>query len=628
VRAVGAAVVLAGIIAGVAARQPASAPGWPPARFEVEIRESVWVPMRDGVRLSTDLYFPTGVTDRLPVIMIRTPYDKRAHRRATSAAWRFAGQGYVVAVQDTRGKFESEGEFTISKDDVADGSDATTWLATQPWSSGKIGTYGCSYLGDTQVMQARVRNPHHTTMLPQAAGSSIHFRYFGTIDGGVFELAGGLGWFRGSGSKRYLRYPTDMPAEVRKYFEIAPVLPPIPDYRPIWNTLPLVDMMKKAGGPPTDFEEFVSHAPGDPWWDRFGYIKPDDRFDVPSLQVNSWYDFGVAETLQQFNQFRTNAVSARARDHQYIIVSPTEHCRSELATERTMVGARNLGDARFGYWDLYLRWFDYWLKGVENGVTTMPKVRLYVMGRNAWRDEQEWPLARTQYVKYYLHGGGGANSRFGDGSLTVAAPLQEPPDSFLYDPAAPVPSVGGPGCCAGTSESASGAFDQSEVEQRNDVLVYSTPPLDRGVEVTGPLQLVLYVSSSVRDTDFTAKLVDVYPDGIAYNVQESVLRARYREGFERTVWMEPDAVYPLRIDLKATSNYFGPGHRIRVEVSSSSFPRYDRNLNTGGHNFDETRWVVARNTVHHTAAHPSHIILPVIPDAAPPTRAPARANAR
>jgi len=598
--------------AAMSGRQPALPPGWPSPVHEVELRESQWVPMRDGVRLSTDLYFPKGAAGRLPIIMIRTPYDKRTHRRPISPARMFAGQGYVVAVQDVRGKFESEGDYTISKADVLDGSDATTWLATQSWSNGKVGTYGCSYLGDTQVMQARARNPHHTAMVPQAAGSSIHYRYFGTMDGGAIELAGALGWFRSYGSKYYLTYPAGMPAAGRRYFEIGPILPPIADYRPIWDHLPVVDMMNKAGGPLTDFEDFVSHAPGDPWWDQFGYIKPDDRFDVPSLQVNSWYDFGVAETLQQFNQFRTNAESSRSRDSQFIIVSPTEHCRSETAKENTIVGKRDVGDARFDYWSLYLRWFEHWLKGIENGVTRMPKVRLYVMGRNAWRDEQEWPLARTQYVKYYLHSGGGANGG-GDGSLSVAAPADEPPDSFVYDPGDPVPSVGGPGCCSGSSESASGAFDQSEVERRKDVLVYSTPSLDRGVEVTGPLDVVLFVSSSARDTDFTAKLVDVYPDGTAYNVQEAILRARYRDGFARPVWMSPGEVYRLRVDLKATSNYFAPRHRIRLEISSSSFPRYDRNLNTGGNNYDETRWVTARNTVHHNRLQASHIVLPVIP---------------
>ena len=220
---------------------------------------------------------------------------------------------------------------------------------------------------------------------------------------------------------------------MRQYFAIAPGLPPITDYRDIWNSLPLVDMMKRAGGPPTDCEDFVSHAPGDPWWDQFGYLKPEDRFDVPSLQVNSWYDFGVAETLQQFNQFRANALSARSRDNQFIIISPTEHCRSEALPSGPASASASWAMPACRYWDLYFRWFDHWLKGIDNGVTAMPPLRLYVMGRNHWRDEQEWPLARTRFIEYYLHSGGRANSRFGDGTLSPVAPGDEPPDSFTYD---------------------------------------------------------------------------------------------------------------------------------------------------------------------------------------------------
>ena len=238
------------------------------------------------------------------------------------------------------------------------------------------------------------------------------------------------------------------------------------------------------------------------------------------------------------------------------------------------------------------------------------------MGKNRWRGESEWPLARTRFTKYYLHSDGRANSRFGTGSLATTEPKAEPPDGYIYDPATPVPTSGGSVCtaCAGTAEAESGALDQSEVETRGDVLVYTTPPLQTGVEVTGPLEVVLYVSSSAKDTDFTAKLVDVYPDGTAFNVQDGILRARYRQGMDRTVLLQPGEVYPVRIDLHATSNYFGPGHRIRLEVSSSNFPRFDRNLNTGGNNYDETAWVVARNTVHHSAKYPSHILLPLIPE--------------
>jgi putative CocE/NonD family hydrolase len=275
-----------------------------------------------------------------------------------------------------------------------------------------------------------------------------------------------------------------------------------------------------------------------------------------------------------------------------------------------VVGERELGDARLDFYGLYLRWFDHWLKGIENGVTRMPKAQIYVMGRNVWRAEQEWPLALTQYTKYYLHSDGRAQSRFGTGVLSIVAPKQESPDTFAYDPRTPVPTFGG--MLSGGS-GATGSFDQSAVEMRQDVLVYTTPPLERGVEVTGPLQVVLYVSSSAKDTDFTGKLLDVYPDGRAFLLYEGVLRMRYREGLDRKVWMEPGGVYAISIDLESTSNYFAPGHRIRVDVSSSSFPRWDRNLNTGGDNYDETEGVVARNVVHHSARYPSHVLLPVIP---------------
>ncbi len=592
----------------------------PKPKYKVRLQKSVMVPMRDGVKLSTDLYFPEGAGDKLPVFLVRTPYNKNRARQEmvtnlVTFAYHFAGQGYVVAVQDTRGRFESEGEYLVSAADRKDGYDVVSWLASQPWSNGKVGTYGCSYGGENQMQLAAMRNPHHVAMIPMAAGGS--YRYFGFLTGGAVELAPAFGWFWRRGSKVFLRpppgAPSDFYAKLGDYFNPAPVLPEI-DYRTFWKTLPLIDMMDKAGAPPTDFEGFVAHEPADPWWNQFGYIKDTDRFDVPALHINSWYDYGVADTLKLFNLLRTNAASPRARDNQFVIISPTTHCRSWSATEQTIVGERNVGDAQFDFiYGLRLRWFDYWLKGIENGVTTMPKVQIYVMGKNEWRGENEWPLARTQFTKYYLHSDGKANSRFGTGTPSTSKARDEPADHYLYDPQTPVPSVGGPVCCTGTPDAPAGAFDQSEVETRHDVLVYTLPVLEEGIEVTGPIEVVLYVSSSARDTDFTAKLVDVYPDGTAYNVQEGILRARYRKGYDKKVWMKPGGVYQVRIDLQATSNYFGPGHRIRLEVSSSTFPRFDRNLNTGGNNYDEMEWTEAENTIHHSSKYPSHIILPVIP---------------
>lgn len=591
--------------------------------YAVRLEKSVMVPMRDGVKLSTDLYFPVGPEGRLPVIVMRTPYDKNFYREKSNDTrmfpYFFVEHGYVVIIQDCRGKYESEGAYVVSAADSRDGDDTVTWTALQPWSNGRVGTYGCSYSGENQIEMAKLRNPHLKAMIPRAAGGAVgtagqRYTYFGAFKGGVFEISANFGWFFQYGSKIYYRPPADTPhavfLESAKLFNPAPQLPPI-NYREIWKTLPVINMMKNAGGPPTDFEDFLSHEPADPWWDRLGYIEETDQFDVPALHVNSWYDFGVGETLYTFDLFQRNAASALAKENQFVIISPTAHCLSEEATQKTIVGERELGDARLDYENVYLRWFDYWLRGIDNGITKMPKVQVFVMGAGAWRSGNEWPPAGIQLQTYYFHSDGRANGRYGTGRLGPDAPGAERADTYVYDPKTPVPSRGGPVCCTGSPDAPEGSYDQSEVEMRQDVLVYTTTPLTEGVEVTGPLEVVLYVSSSAPDTDFTAKLVDVYPDGRAYNVQEGIQRARYREGFDRKVWFKPGEAAKVRIDLQATSNYFGPGHRIRLEISSSNFPRFERNLNTGGNNYDEAEGPIARNTIYHSARYPSAIILPI-----------------
>ena len=273
-----------------------------------------------------------------------------------------------------------------------------------------------------------------------------------------------------------------------------------------------------------------------------------------------------------------------------------------------MVGDLDMGDVRKDWNGIYLKWYDRWLKGEDNGITDMPKVQYYLMGKNEWRTSDVWPLKGTQYKKYYLHSNGRANTRFGDGALSPNAPTDDQPtDSFVYDPGNPVMSHGG-------QRQNSGPREQSKIEIRNDVLVYTTPALEDGIEVTGPISLVLYLSSSAKDTDITAKLVDVYPDGKAYNIQDGILRVRYREGFTKKVLMEKGEVYKIQVELSITSQYFEKGHKIRLQVSSSNFPNFERNLNTGGNNYDETEWVVAENTIHHSEKYPSHLILPVIPE--------------
>lgn len=573
----------------------------PAPKHKFELRKNVMVPMRDGVRLATDIYTPTGAGERLPVILIRLPYNKDSYRGATIPAEFFAGQGYAVVVQDVRGKHASEGEYAVQMADAQDGYDAVDWAAKQPWSTGKIGTYGCSYLGEVQFLLAKMRHPNHTAMIPQSASGAVgpaggYYTNFGAYSGGAFLLSTGFGWFGIAGTK------------------VKGATAPDPlDFKTLLRSLPTAEMDKRAGYPPTDFRDFFIHPPADPYWDRMHYLRDDDRFDTPALHVNSWLDVTPEQTLYAFNLMRRNAVSARARDNQFAIISPTVHCASEAATEHTKVGDRDFGDARLAYWKLYLNWFDYWLKGVENGVTKRPKIQYYLMGKNEWRASPVWPLAEVHVVPYYLSSKAGAATGAGDGRLTTAQPAGDGRDVFTYDPADPFPSRGGGICCTGNRDDVPGVFDQSLLESRRDLLIYSTPALRSGVTVAGPVRLALHVSSDAKDTDFTAKLIDVDAQGRAWNVSNGILRARYRDGMMKKVWMERDRVYRIEVSLNSTAHYFAPGHRIRIHVTSSDFPMYDRNLNTGGDNVTETKWVKATNTIHFGKRYASQLLLPVVP---------------
>jgi len=591
---------------------------------EVVLKKSVMVPMRDGVRLSTDLYFPEGAKKNLPVILIRTPYNKNTFRdfKQNPQAYKFASSGFVVAIQDSRGKFESEGIYSPpAGQEAEDGYDAVDWVAKQPWSNGKIGTFGCSYPAEVQAAQAPLRHPNLACMIPQCGpmigAANGRYRYWSGFKGGVLDLAASISWYFSAASKYSFKPPTclsdDEVRKIRHFFTPEPTNLPDVDFEKLNWHLPIVDIMKKAGSPPNDWEKLITTDFGDPWWhDVMSYYDGTEKIDVPALHMSCWYDPSVAETIYEFNYFRENSASEASANNQFVIITGTTHCGFERATEHTMVGERDVGDARLDYWDSYIRWFEYWLKGIDNGITKMPKVRYYTMGLNEWQSADVWPLPETQFTKYFLHSQGHANSRNGDGRLSLEMPKNEPSDKFIYDPGHPVPSIGGQrGSSYGTP---AGAIDQAPVELRNDVLVYTTPILKKDIEVTGPIAVVLYVSSSAKDTDFTAKLVEVYPDGTAYNIQQSIFRARYREGFTKKVWMEKDGVYKVQIDLDATSNVFKMGHRIRVQVSSSDFPLFERNLNTGGNNYDETEWVVAENSIHHSKDHPSHIVLSIIPE--------------
>jgi len=597
-----------------------------PQERGIEIQKSIMVPMRDGVKLSTDLYIPAGATGPLPTLLVRDAYDKNTataegHAYRFELLMSFVEKGYVVAIQDMRGRFESEGRYKPGRNNRDDGYDTVTWLTDQDWSNDKVATFGCSYTGDVQVVLAATRHPKHVAAAPMASttGYYSYGRPWGSFDGGVFELAQTAGWFSRSGSEVVYGPPAWVDrqewfrSEASKLYRMSAGREDDTAYFPFIGTLPIIDILKKSNSPPTQYENYVSNNPEAPYFHELEWAGQEDRFDTPMLIVDSWYDYGPAEALELWNLTTKNSISDRSRNNQFIIIAPTTHCGyiNSDGSEQLIVGERELGDARLGYKDILYRWYDHWLKGIDNGVTDMPKVQYFLMGKNEWRSSDVWPLANTNYTKFYLHSDGLANSRYGNGRISTAAPADEPPDHFTYDPATPVPSLGGQACCTGLDTGA-GAYDQSKTEMRHDVLVYTSDVLDKGLDVTGPLEVVLYVSSSAKDTDFIAKLVDVYPDGRAFNVQEGALRMRYREGFAKSLRMKEGEVYEARLNLHVTANYFGPGHRVRLEVSSSSFPRFDRNLNTGGNNYDETEWVVAQNAVYHSAEYPSHVLLPVI----------------
>ena len=582
-----------------AAQAPGAPYPRPPGKFEVDTQQSVMVSMRDGVRLATDVYKPKNVAEPLPTILIRLPYNKATYRGATVPAAYFASHGYAVAVQDVRGKFASEGQYRVYEGDMTDWSDTFDWIAKQPWSTGRIGTYGCSYLGEGQIIAAQQRHPRHIAAIAQAAGGNIgrvgrRREFWGSVEGGAFSISINFGWMPVFAS-------TDKGARPMPNVDLAT----------FFRTLPVIDMTDRAGSPSWDWRNFLERSPDDPWWDKQGYLTATDSVTVAGLHVSSWFDM-AQEALEEAEIFRKNALNDQAKNGQYAIISPTVHCASEAANSRTKVGDLEVGDARLRYWDTYLAWFDHWLKGNEHAIDSLPRVQYYTIGRNAWQTSDRWPVKGMRETAFYLRSDGGANTAAGNGRLSLTAPTRERADTFTYDPDNPVPARGGSICCTGNPKDVPGSFDNADIERRPDVLVYTTDVLRDGLELTGPMRAVVFLSSDAPDTDVTVKLLDVFPDGRSMNMQEGITRVRYRDGFDKPRMMTPGKVYEVPVDLHATSWYLPAGHRLRVQISSSNFPRFDRNLNTGGRNYDETTWRKAKNSIHHEAANASRLILPVV----------------
>ena len=589
------------------------------------IDQKIMMPMRDGIRLATDIYRPK--TDKkVPIIFSRTPYnfnswgDGKQKTRTAKKALEAVKRGYAYVVQNERGRYFSEGEWDILGVPLTDGYDAFTWMKNQSWSNGKIGTLGCSSTAEWQMAVAALDHPSHAAMVPQGYGAGVG--RIGKINeqgnwyrGGVEQMLF-FSWLYGVEHDKFKpRIPAGATQEdlirISRFYDLAPENPPV-DMELALNHLPIQDILKNIKGKNEIFDKMIRRKPNDPDWFKGGIYHDNMEIGVPSFWFTSWYDVSITPNLALFNHVRNNSKDANIRDNQYLVIAPTLHCGYTHATENTIVGERSVGDARLDYEAQIYAWFDLWLKGKQNDFKEKtPRVQYYTMGSNQWQASETWPPEEAKLTTYYLDSNGKANSFFGDGKLTTSAAKSDKPDSFTYDPMKPVPSFGGNVCCTGNAIKG-GAFDQQQMETRNDILVYTTDILKEGVEISGFIEATLYISSDVKDTDFTIKLIDVYPDGKAYNLDETIQRVRYREGYDKEVFMEKDKVYKVDLTPMSTSNYFKKGHRIRVEISSSNFPRFARNLNTGGNNYDEKEGVIAHNKVHHSSKYTSQIRLPMI----------------
>lgn len=556
----------------------------------------VQVPMRDGVHLDTNIFHPAAL-GRYPTILIRTPYGKGPD--LPSGYGSFLDHGYAVVVQDVRGRYGSEGKFDALNQEGPDGYDTINWIASQPWSDGKVGMIGGSYVGIVQWRVAELNNPHLKAIFPVVSGSDDYFdRFYST--GGATKLGNRLLWFS---------------------LNLTPPGVPRPKFNDYITHLPLRTADQAATHRTLSlYQTVLNHPTYDSFWKQGSVLDNIALVRVPVFSVGGWYDNFVESDLSAFAALQK--ISGKGDDKHRILIGPWPHNMS-IPFPGIDLGPDSSAPIRAYQID----WFDHWLKGTpENAahysaetyhsgraeVDEAP-VHIFVMGVNRWRDEQEWPLARTRYTPLYLESKGHANSITGDGSLQwgVEEEKKDKPDQFAYDPRYPVPTRGGAVCCD-PKIFPWGPMDQRPLEQRNDVLVYTSAVLKQDLEVTGPIKVVLYASTTAADTDFTAKLLDVFPNGEARNLTDGILRVRYRHGLEKPELARPGEVYALTIDAGVTSNVFLKGHRIRIEISSSNFPRFDRNPNTGRAFADETVLKTAQQTVYHGWLHPSHVLLPVV----------------
>jgi hypothetical protein len=564
---------------------------------QVLFERNVLMKTRDGVTLHADVYRPAG-EGTFPVLLQRTPYNKD---NAADFGRRAVERGFMVVVQDVRGRYTSEGDWYTFKHEMEDGYDTVEWAAALPHSNGKVGMFGGSYVGATQMLAAIGHPPHLAGICPVVTASNYHENW--SYQGGALEQ-----WFDESWTSGLAQDTLDRVIRKDSNAVVGDRVLPLTQF-PVFNLQPIANGTQLTNELAPYFLDWLAHPTYDSYWKQWSIEENYQNIQVPALTIAAWYDIFQGGSLRNYLGLKEHAGSETARSAQRLLVIIGGHSGFGRKIGDVDFGA----DAPFDENAATLDWYDYLFLGKQNQFADATKpVRIFVMGTNEWRNEAAWPLARAKATSYYLGSSGKANSAAGDGVLATAKPAQTKADTFVYDPADPVPTIGGPLCCD-PMHLGPGPRDQKDVEARPDVLVYSTPPLDADLEVTGPVTLDLFAKSSAVDTDFTAKLVDVWPNGFAQNLTEGILRASFRE----STYGEPKAitsglVYEYKIDVWSTSNVFLKGHRIRLEVSSSNFPRFDRNLNNGKRAADSSDFVKATNTVLHDAEHPSALVLPVV----------------
>ena len=574
--------------------QPVRFPADVAPRNDILVDNHVPVRMRDGVTLYADVYRPTG-SGRHPVLLSVTPYSTERFPTAYDAAVYFAQRGYVYVFQDVRGRHESEGVWIPFVNDEKDAYDTIEWAAKQPWSDGKVAMQGGSYLGQNQWRAAQAKPASLVTIFPMVASTSIYHDWI-TLNGG-WRLSFNFGWGPVRQESRIMQNPGPHTIDGLRAIH----------YDQVQRHLPLNTMQQLVGRHARFYDDWLANPDYNAYWKPFNVEEQFDKIAIPVHTFGGWFDIFSQGTLRGYVGMSQKGATDRARRGSNLVIGPWGHGPTQK------FGALDFGPtANVDALTLQLRWYDHWLKGMDNGLASEAPVKLFVMGRNAWVYEREYPLARTDYRPLYFSSGGNANAAAGDGRLTWTKPAgASPTDRFRYDPNDPVPSVGGNNCCG--TPTAAGPQDQRPIEGRRDVLIYTSDVLQEEIEVTGPVKVVLYAASDAVDTDFVAKLVDVYPDGSSYNMAEGIVRARYRESLTKPGLLKPGEVYRFEIDLVGTSVAFLKGHRIRVHVTSSHFPQFDRNPNTGAAFGTSAAVKVAEQTIYHDATRASHVLLPVIP---------------